>query len=94
MQELDFRGVVSAANLRRLSSRGMLFARLAENRPSWAGFSGKDKPEPLKFELAGCWSRILQEHRLVYRVSYDRIDFLSRRGIATSRRVGLYVDKR
>jgi toxin YoeB len=27
--------------------------------------------------LAGCWSRsILQEHRLVYRVSDDRIDFL------------------
>ena len=29
-------------------------------------FSGIGKPEPLKHELAGCWSRrIDQEHRLV-----------------------------
>lgn len=40
-------------------------------------FSGIGKPEPLQFVLAGCWSRrITQEHRLVYRVSEDRIDFL------------------
>ncbi len=32
-------------------------------------FEGIGKPEPLKFELSGCWSRrIDQEHRLVYRV--------------------------
>lgn len=32
-------------------------------------FDGIGKPEPLKFELAGCWSRrIDQEHRLVYKV--------------------------
>ena len=32
-------------------------------------FEGIGKPEPLKFELAGCWSRrIDQEHRLVYKV--------------------------
>jgi toxin YoeB len=43
-------------------------------------FSGIGKPEPLKFVLAGCWSRrITQEHRLVYRVSADRIDFLQAR---------------
>lgn len=31
-------------------------------------FEGRGKPEPLRFELAGCWSRrIDQEHRLVYR---------------------------
>ena len=30
-------------------------------------FEGKGKPEPLKYELAGFWSRrIDQEHRLVY----------------------------
>jgi toxin YoeB len=35
------------------------------------------KPEPLLHELAGCWSRrITQEHRLIYRVTADRIDFL------------------
>ena len=39
-------------------------------------FGGIGKPEPLRFELAGCWSRrITQEHRLVYRVSSDRIEF-------------------
>jgi len=39
-------------------------------------FSGIGKPEPLKFELAGYWSRrITQEHRLVYRVKEDRIEF-------------------
>ena len=43
-------------------------------------FTGFGKPEPLKFVLAGCWSRrITQEHRLVYRVSKDRIDFLQAR---------------
>lgn len=32
-------------------------------------FAGIGKPEPLKFDLAGCWSRrIDQEHRLVYTV--------------------------
>jgi toxin YoeB len=39
-------------------------------------FVGIGKPEPLRFELAGCWSRrITQEHRLVYRVIADRIEF-------------------
>jgi toxin YoeB len=43
-------------------------------------FQGPGKPEPLKFVLAGCWSRrITQEHRLVYRVKDDRIDFLQAR---------------
>jgi len=43
-------------------------------------FTGIGKPESLKFMLAGCWSRRLtQEHRLVYRVSRDRIDFLQAR---------------
>ena len=43
-------------------------------------FSGIGKPEPLKFVLAGCWSRrITQEHRLVYRVAEKRIDFLQAR---------------
>jgi toxin YoeB len=43
-------------------------------------FQGIGKPEPLKYILAGCWSRrITQEHRLVYRVSARRIDFLQAR---------------
>lgn len=37
-------------------------------------FSGTGKPEPLRGSLAGHWSRRLSpEHRLVYRVTDDRI---------------------
>ncbi len=40
-------------------------------------FTGIGKPEPLKYLAPGLWSRRLtQEHRIVYRVSNDRIDFL------------------
>lgn len=43
-------------------------------------FQGIGKPEPLKYVLAGAWSRrITEEHRLVYAVSEDRIDFLQAR---------------
>jgi toxin YoeB len=43
-------------------------------------FGGIGKPEPLKFELSGCWSRrITQEHRVVYKVYDDRITFLQGR---------------
>ena len=41
-------------------------------------FSGTGKPEPLKHELAGCWSRrIDDEHRLVYQVLTDKIRILA-----------------
>ena len=43
-------------------------------------FQGIGKPEPLKYLAAGAWSRRLtQEHRLVYLVREDRIDFLQAR---------------
>jgi toxin YoeB len=43
-------------------------------------FEGRGKPEPLKYLLAGCWSRrIAQEHRMVYTVSESRVDFLQAR---------------
>lgn len=43
-------------------------------------FKGTGKPEPLRFLLAGYWSRrITQEHRVVYRVSDEGIDFLQAR---------------
>ncbi len=43
-------------------------------------FKGIGKPEPLKFYFQGCWSRrVTQEHRLVYLVRDDRIDFLQAR---------------
>ena len=43
-------------------------------------FRGIGKPEPLKYLLAGAWSRRLtQEHRIVYLVGETRIDFLQGR---------------
>jgi toxin YoeB len=43
-------------------------------------FSGLGKPEPLKYLGAGVWSRrITQEHRFVYLVGQDRVDFLQAR---------------
>lgn len=37
-------------------------------------FEGKGKPEPLKYDLAGFWSRrIDREHRLVYQVNDKEI---------------------
>lgn len=43
-------------------------------------FAGAGKPEPLRHLGADVWSRrITQEHRLVYRVGHDRIDFLQAR---------------
>lgn len=41
-------------------------------------FEGIGKPEPLKFELSGAWSRRLdQEHRLVYKVEKDDLIVLA-----------------
>jgi toxin YoeB len=43
-------------------------------------FAGIGKPEPLKYLAPGAWSRRLtQEHRIVYLVRDDRIDFLQAR---------------
>ena len=43
-------------------------------------FRGPGKPEPLKYLSPGVWSRRLtREHRLVYLVRSDRVDFLQAR---------------
>lgn len=43
-------------------------------------FQGLGKPEHLRYLLAGCWCRrITQEHRLVYRVAEEAVDFLQAR---------------
>jgi toxin YoeB len=43
-------------------------------------FEGIGKPEPLKYLIPGTWSRRLtQEHRIVYFVRDDQIDFLQAR---------------
>ncbi len=41
-------------------------------------FTGIGKPEPLKYEFSGCWSRrINKEHRIVYRIERKTIQLLS-----------------
>ena len=42
--------------------------------------NGIGKPEQLKHQLSGCWSRrINDEHRIVYKIFDDRIDIISLR---------------
>ena len=49
-----------------------ILALLEESRRT--PFEGTGKPEPLRFQLAGCWSRrIDREHRLVYQVEETEI---------------------
>lgn len=44
-------------------------------------FKGTGKPEPLKHDLAGCWSRrINKEHRLVYEIHDNEVIILSAKG--------------
>ena len=41
-------------------------------------FQGIGKPEPLRGDLSGCWSRrINSEHRLVYRLEKDALTIIS-----------------
>ena len=49
----------------------------AEREP----FTGLGKPEPLRGELSGFWSRRIDDtHRLVYRVDHGVLEILSCRG--------------
>jgi toxin YoeB len=41
-------------------------------------FEGTGKPEPLKHDYAGCWSRRLtDEHRLIYKVETEWIEIIA-----------------
>ena len=61
---------------RRIAVRALTIVEAVIRQP----FEGIGKPEPLKHLAAGVWSRRLtQEHRIVYLVSSDRIDFLQAR---------------
>ena len=41
-------------------------------------FKGIGKPEPLRHDLKGCWSRrIDKEHRIVYQVTKEKIRILA-----------------
>jgi len=42
--------------------------------------TGIGKPEQLKHQLSGCWSRrINNEHRIIYKIFDDRIEIISLR---------------
>jgi len=44
-------------------------------------FSGSGKPEPLKHNLSGMWSRrINRQHRLIYEIEQDTVFILSAKG--------------
>ncbi len=44
-------------------------------------FEGIGKPEPLKHNLSGCWSRrVDKEHRIIYEVNEELITILSMKG--------------
>jgi len=44
-------------------------------------FEGIGKPEPLKHEYAGCWSRrIDREHRIVYELSENIVNIYAFKG--------------
>jgi toxin YoeB len=59
---------------RKVALRIIKLVRVIQRDP----FAGVGKPEPLRHELAGCWSRrIDDEHRLVYQVFDDKIRILS-----------------
>lgn len=41
-------------------------------------FHGIGKPEPLRYQFQGCWSRrINEEHRLVYEIQGDTVRIIS-----------------
>ena len=43
-------------------------------------YEGIGKPEPLKYGLAGGWSRrITDEHRLIYRITTESVEILQAR---------------
>lgn len=61
---------------RKVALRGLEIVEAVMRDP----FEGIGKPEPLRHLLSGAWSRRLtQEHRIVYLVRDDRIDFLQAR---------------
>ncbi len=59
---------------RKIALRLIRLIQETQNDP----FGGIGKPEPLRYALAGCWSkRIDDEHRLVYHVTDEKIRILA-----------------
>jgi toxin YoeB len=69
----------NAAHLQQSKDRRQL-RRINQLIQAYLGdpFAGIGKPEPLRENLAGCWSRrIDEEHRLVYRLDGDLLVILA-----------------
>ncbi len=66
--------IINKANFKKIAE---LIKHISRNP-----YEGIGKPEPLKHELQGCWSRrINEEHRLVYRINHaNDIEILSCKG--------------
>ena len=61
---------------RRVASRALEIVTAVLSDP----FAGIGKPEPLKYLASNTWSRRLtQEHRIVYLVKDERVEFLQGR---------------
>lgn len=74
--KVDIAAHKKAGNKAVLNKLLKLLEELAEHP-----FTGTGKPEALKYNLTGCWSRrINKEHRLVYEVLDDIIMILSAKG--------------
>ena len=72
LQDLDY----WTRSHRRLALRALRLIEATMRGP----FDGPGKPERLRGELAGFWSRrIDDEHRLVYQVDEDRVYFVAAR---------------
>lgn len=60
-------------NYKKIAIKVLQLIKFIEKDP----FTGIGKPEPLKFDFIGCWSRrINAEHRLVYQVTDAKIRIL------------------
>jgi toxin YoeB len=72
----DIETLKKAGNVILLKKIATLIKEIAENP-----FEGTGKPELLKYDLSGCWSRrINKEHRLVYEVVGNIVYILSTYG--------------
>ncbi|MCF6356481.1 MAG: Txe/YoeB family addiction module toxin [Draconibacterium sp.] len=61
---------------KKLKKINLLIAEINRNP-----FKGSGKPEPLKFKLAGYWSRRIDKtNRLVYKIENERITIISCKG--------------
>ena len=73
-KDLDF--WVAAGNKQVLKKIAQLVDDIGRNH-----YQGIGKPEPLKYELTGAWSRrINREHRLVYEIDNEKIIVHSAKG--------------